>query len=446
MFSQENTSRHYYLFIFSSILILFFTSQVYATLPRVTEKIVADSQNLISLRIYSYDMKIDSKGNVHIIYSKPIDGTNSAEIWYVRRIDGTWFQQRLNSKGFRFSGSTFLAIGNDDLVHACYIYNNNNGGDLHYLTINQGIPSSAIGTFVSPGGFHTRMQLDENDHAMFVRAAQPGGIWRLRLHTTTNNRDWTYTDLNLPQVPKFRLADFVYEDSRYHITYGDTAYKKEVWKNKNMDERVVRDFHDFHYVTSTDGVNWSHHLIDNSHTLMEYEFWTALKLVQGRPLIGMYKYSEYGGKYNRGTSAKLSELTENGWTHKTITNQDHPDTSEGMGIALAVNGPGDYFGAWDFSPDNTYDDEFRGPRGNIALSRSGTDGKWSYRRQLDPFSLEGRAKLSLYKGRLFFLGLGDFVDAKLFFREYQISSFTDTPPATGTGKPLTAIYHLLLNR
>lgn len=444
--------KRYQTTIILFVLLTFFSvtagiSKGNAALPRISEKIVADSQEPINLRIYSYDMKIDSTGNIHIIYSKPIDGTDSAEIWYARRAGGSWHSKRLNSQGYRYSGSTFLTIGSDNLVHACYIYNDGNGGDLYYLTIDNGTPSSTIGIKVWDGGYHTRMQLDENDHAIFVRGAQPGGPgnpWKLKMLTTTDNTVWTDTDLNLPQVPKFRLADFAYKNHKYHVTYGDTAYQKWVWKNKYMNEKVLRDFHDFHYVTSTDGTNWDHHLIDGSHSLMEYEFWTALKLVQGRPLIGMYKYAEYDNKYNRGTSAKLSEWNGSRWTHTTITNQDHPDTSEGMGIALAVNGPGDYFGAWDFSPDNTYDDEFRGPRGNITLSRSESNGNWSYRKQLDPFSLEGRAKLEVHQGKLYFLGLGDFVDSKLYFREYNIFSLVDAPEP-GKGESLQPIYQLLLN-
>ncbi len=432
--------------IFFVVLCVFFfegtfPNKVGATLTAVDTKIIADSEEVFSRRIYSYDMVVDSQGTLHIIYSKPL-GDRTAEIFYVRRVGGTWQSPiLLSANGFRASTSTFLAVGNDDRVHVCYIKDLGSSEALYYRTINNGVATAEIrvNDDGGSGGWHSRMQLDAQDFPVFIRdnedwQASPV-VSKLALVTTQDGITWSKSFLSLPDVLNFRIADFLVENGVYHITYGDSAYVNPV-------------FHNLHYATSQDGKNWIHHTIDSSGTLYTNEFWTALVLDGGRPVIAMYKYAEYGNQYNTGTSALLAKWNGTAWQNKIITDTTYPDSREGMGVGLVVNGTGDYFGAWDYSPDDTHDDNFRGARGNIALARSGPAGDWTQKVQIAPFSLEGTAKLRIHGGKLFFLGLGDHVDAKLYFYEYNISDFggSTTPPpgpSPSTGMALPAVYLLL---
>ena len=302
------------------------------------------------------------------------------------------------------------------------------------------------------GGWHSRMQLGANGYPVFVRDNEDWQIHKskLALFTTQNGLTWKKSFLDLPEdnVNAFEIADFLVENGVYHITYGDSAYNKPVLDGKGSTTYINGIFHNLHYATSQDGQNWVHHIIDSSGTLYAYEFWPALVLDSGRPVISMYKYAEYGNQYNTGTSALLAKWNGTDWQNKIITNTTYPDSREGMGVGLVVNGTGDYFGVWDFSPGDTHDDNFRGPRGNIALARSGAAGDWTQKAQMAPFGLEGAAKLRIHGGKLFFLALGDYVDVKLYFYEYNISDFvgSTTPPpgpSSSTGMALPAVYLLL---
>ncbi len=420
-----------------------------ATLPRVSEKVIADSEEPFSRRIYSYDVQVDSFGDIHIIYSKPSSG-RKANIYYVRRIGGTWQPQILvSSNGFFDNKCTYLLVGSDNILHVSYIKDEGSSEGMYYRTINNGI----IGPerFVYGGGWWGRMQLGGNGYPVFVRGGTewPDVTSRMVMHTTTDGATWDTTYLDLPPATKYQICDFIISDGTYHISYGDSQHKKFVWSNKAMTEKVWDVFHDLHYVSSNDGTNWTHHLIDNSQTLRNIEFWTKMVLDEGRPLIAMYKYAEYGNKFNRGTSARLSEWTGSNWKHKIITNQIYPDTSEGMGVGLAVVAPGDYFGAWDFSP--SYPQILPGSsRGNTAMRRSGAKDDWSNVSQLDPFSLEGKARLRARDGKLYFLALGDYTDTKLYFREFSISVLETFLPSQssfvgeGVNPALSVVLNLLL--
>jgi hypothetical protein len=431
-----NRSTHFVRYVFFVVLCVFFLegaipNKVDATLIAVDSKVLADSEEDFSRRIYSYDMVVDSQGTLHIIYSKPL-GERTAEIFYVRRVGGTWQSPiLLSSNGFRASISTFLVVGNDGCIHICYLKDEGNSESLCYRTINNGNVTAE--RYVDGGGWHSRMQLDAQGYPVFVRdnedwQASPV-VSKLALFTTQDGITWSKSFLSLPNVLDFRIADFLFENGVYHITYGDSAYVNPV-------------FHNLHYATSQDGKNWVPYTIDSSGTLYTNEFWTSLVLDGGHPVISMYKYAEYGNQYNTGTSALLSKWRGTDWQNKIITNTTYPNSREGMGVGLVVNGTGDYFGAWDYSPDDTHDDNFRGARGNIALARSGSAGDWSQKTQIAPFSLEGAAKLRIHGGKLFFLALGDHVDAKLYFYEYNISDFGgSTTPSFG--KAMSAIYLLL---
>lgn len=433
---------------FIAIVFLFLFAGFAKTEPLlpVSSHIIADSEEPFNRRIYYYDMALDSVGNIHFIYAKPTIN-NAADVYYVRRINGSWQSEiLLSSNGYGPHGATEIEIGDDDTVHVCYI-KKGSPESLYYRTIANGVVQGE--KFVESGGWTTRMQLDEYNSPIFIRVSQdfgaPGTPSKLSRLVTNNGGDsWSRSLLALPQVQQFRLADFVYNNGTYHITYGDFAHVRTVWNRSGTTENG--DFHNFHYVQSTDGSTWDHHLIDDSGYLYELEFWTSLVLVDGRPLIGMYRYNQYGNIYNTGSYAIIAEWTGNSWQKKIPTDQSHPDLTEGMGVGLAVIGNGDYIGIWDFSPANTYDDDFRGVRGNIALVRSGGDGQWSYRKQVDPFSQEGKTVVAVHGNSLYFIALGDYVDSKIYFREYDVRKLLppNEPPNPNSGNVLIPIYHLLL--
>lgn len=426
----------------------------HAVLVPASSKIIADSDELFDRRIYSYDMGVDSSGNVHIVYSRPYSDTY-ANIYYVTRINGAWQPELLlSTNGVRGSISTHLLIGGDDRVHVCYIIDSGSSKSLIYRVIDGGVVEPEID--VDPGGWHTRMQLDGNGYAVFVRDNQtwPGLVSKLAFLTTTDGTIWSKSHLNLTQVPEFRIADFLYANGKYHITYGGSELIRQVWSSKYETEKVDRVFNYFHYAVSADGINWDELLIDNSGWLHEREFWTSMVNDGDSILVGMYKYAEVTGCWNCGTSAILITINGLNWTTKTITNQEYADTNEGAGIGLAVNGSGDYFGAWDFSPD--YPQILPpSPSGNTAMRRNGPKNDWSPVVQLDDFSLEGKARLRIHGGKLYYLALGDYTDAKLYFREFSISQlngvlpppdWVEPPSGNPSAMPLQAVYHMLLNQ
>jgi hypothetical protein len=434
-------------------------SQAHATLPTLDYKVIADSDEPFNRRIYSYDLGIDSTGIVHIAYTKPYSSRKS-NIYYVKRVSGAWQSQvLLTADGFQDNKSTFISIDKNDDIYVCYIKDmgaeNTPSENLYYRKISK---TGSVGPeiVVDGGGWWSRMQLDDNDNPMFVRVSRdwddPNTPSRLSLLTTTNGTTWTRKLLDLKDVNQYRISNFVYSNGTYHLTYGDSAYTKEVWNGKEMTARVPGTFHNLLYAKSTDGINWDEYVVDNSGTLFALEFWIDLVLVNNRPLIAMYKYNEYQNKFSLGTSTILYEWTGNGFDNGTIiTNQEYLDTNEGMGVGLAVNADGDYFGAWDFSAP--YPQIIPGSaRGNTAMSRSGSNGKWEDRVQLDPFSLEGSAKLRVFGNSLHFLALGDYTDSKLYYHEFSIPKLNTILPAVtpivpgGSGNNLgPATYQLLLD-
>lgn len=421
-----------------------------ALLPREDARLIAESEEPLTRRIYSYDMGIDSSGDVHIVYSKPFDN-RTARIFYVRRVAGTWASTLLTASGFRGSVSTFLQVDDRDRIHICYIKDEGSSEGLYYTVLHNGVVEKQE-TFVDRGGWHTRMQLDGNGYPVFIRDNE---IWqedvsKLALVTTRDGATWEMSYLDLPNVPKFRIADFLVENGVYHITYGDSAYVRPVLDGHGSTTYVDGIFHNLWYARSQSGSNWTAPvLLDGPGTLYDREYWTAMALDGGNPLVSMYKYNEYGGKYATGTSAILIRFSGGAWLKKTITGTDYPNTREGMGMGLAVNGPGDYFGVWNYSPDYIIpDDEFTNS-GNTALARSGSSGDWTAKAQVDPFSLEGKAKLKIQGNRLFLLALGNALDTKLYFREYNMFALGNALSASGgggTGTVLPAIYNILMKQ
>ena len=414
-----------------------------ALLPTLDYKIIADSEEPIDRRIYSYDLAVDNSGTVHIVYLQPTSG-DDANVYYQRRVGTVWSKKvLLTLAAYRASISTRLVVDSTNVVHVCYIKNDLN---LYYRSVVNNVPGTEYK--VGPGAWHTRMQLDDNNHPMFIRENEtwPEQQTRLVLVTTSDGTTWSKTYLNLPPVNKFRIGEFLYKDGTYHVTYGDGIETRPVLAGKGATTTIQGLFHNLYYATSTDGQTWSVRLVDDSRSLYENEFWTALALDNGTPLVAMYKYAEYGGQYNTGTSALLAKWNGDNWIKKNITPASYPATREGMGVGIAVRGPGDYYGAWDFSPDNTYDDNFRGARGNIAVAHNGADGSWSEKWQLAPFSAEGEVKVCIRGDRLYVLALGDFVDAKLYFWEIDLNALSGggTPSASGLTDNAPALPAILM--
>ncbi len=413
-------------------------------LATLDARVISDSEESFDRRIYSYEMDVDSSGAVHIVYLKPTSG-NAAEVRYVlRTAGGAWSEQTLSSAGLRGSLSIHLLVDDYNVVHICYVKSDQN---LYYRTI----AGSVIGSekYVSPGGWHTRMQLDANNRATFVREGEDWHVTpsetKLVLVTTLNDETWSEDYMNLPAVNKFRIGAFVYKNGIYHVTYGDSFETRDVLTGQGSTTTKQGIFHNFYYASSSDGLNWSSSMVDNSLTLYEDEFWTSLVIDTDTPVVTLYKYAEYGGQYNTGTSALLSKWNGSSWQAKNVTPAGYPATREGMGVGLVCNGAGDYFGGWDFSPDNTYDDDFRGARGNIVLARSGSDGAWNNKWQVDEFSAEGEVKLRIKNNRLYYLALGDYIDTKLYFREYDMNVFSspDVPGPSPSGKVIAPVQLLL---
>ncbi len=217
------------------------------------------------------------------------------------------------------------------------------------------------------------MQLDPQGRPVFIRDSEDWQanpkVSKLAILTTQNGSVWSKSFLALPAATAFRIANFLVENGVYHITYGDSAYVKQVLTGIGSTTYTSGVFHNLHYATSQDGQAWTHNVIDSSGTLYELESWTALVLDGGNPVAAMFKYAEYGGKYASGTSTVLHSWNGAGWQQKIITSTAYPDCNEGAAVGLVVNGTGDYFGAWDFSPTYPQDDNIRGERGEYCLGQ-----------------------------------------------------------------------------
>jgi hypothetical protein len=388
-------------------------------------------------------MDVDANNDVHIVYSRPAEN-GADEILYQRRAAGEWLPaQRLSSDGLRSSNSTHLIVDAQGVVHLCYLRRTTES--LYYRRIE----NDALGVelLVDNGAWHTRMQLDRAGRPMFAREDQtwPEGASRLELLTTTDGATWNGRLLNVPaQVQAFRLADFLYVAENYHLTFGDSAQTRPVLAGKGSSAYVDGLFHNLYYATSGDGTQWDVRLVDDSSTLYENEFWTALAVDQGNPIVGFYQYAEYDNQYNTGTSAIVSRWNGSAWDRDQATRAWYEATRAGMGIALLVRSPGTYLGAWDFSPDDTYDPNFRGPRGNIAIVRNGEDNGWQDKLQLEPFSAEGRIVIRQQGDRLHLLVLGDFVDAKLYYRELDLNEIDRRFAVISSGFPWSSFLPAIL--
>jgi len=417
-------------------------TEAFGALPSLDARVISDSEEPFDRRIYSYDMDVDSNNDVHILYSRPTDA-GADQIVYRRRVGGTWRpEQVLSNDGLRTSISNHLLIDDKGLVHVCYLRQSTE--HLYYRQVINGIPRPEV--MVDEGAWHTRMQLDETGRPLFLREDEtwPEQVSKLTLLITTDLTTWDEHYLGIADVSRFRLADFVYEDGVYHVTYGDSSLTQLVLAGKGSTNHIDGTFHKLFYTSSPDGRKWSTTLLDDAGNLYENEFWTTLAVDGGTPLVGAYQYAEYDGLYNTGTWALLALRQGDIWEKRNITPANYEATRAGASIAILVRSPGEYLGIWDFSPDNTYDGGFRGARGNIAIARNGQDNAWSHKVQLDPFSAEGRIVARRNGERLHVLVLGDFVDAKLYYRELDLGVVEARLDAASSGFPWNSFLPAIL--
>ncbi len=354
--------------VFLIVICFFFvTSNAIASLNTLDFKVLDKSNNTdLSQMIFAYDIAVDSANNVHIIWSRPT-GSGSDQVVYKRRINGVWSNDIiLTSNALRDYLSINIKIANDGNVYACYLVTRNG---INYLV---GRPISSNGVIrpeitVDIGSWHTIMQIDSNNLPIYIRDNINNGASSLALLKTSNGQTWSKSFLNLPSVTEFRLADFVYNNGFFYLTYGDTCCTRKVLNGKGSSAYVNGSFHNLWYAVSSDGVTWNSGQVDNGSPVYEMEFWTSLEVVNGVPWIGYYVYNEYNKNYNTGTYARIVTLNNNRWI-STHTDATFPDAREGAALSLNLDKDGYTLGIWDFSPDNTHNADFLGADGNIAIA------------------------------------------------------------------------------
>ncbi len=375
--------------------LLIMNNLVFAELSPDFESILEDSEEDFSRRIYSYDFDVDTKGTIHVIYLLPVPGEERAEAVYAYGSNGEWTKTTIESDAKLGSISTGVIVDpSDNSVHICYIKHQNDP-DTHlvYQVITDNVPGDQ--TIVEYGGWHTRMQLNGQGKAIFVRQ----GSNSLRLFSPLSQTTWTQSEMDLPQEIQYRIADFVYnaDTGTYHVTYGNDT-----------------TFHDFIYAQSNDGDSWTISLIDDSGKLYELEFWTDLFLDNsGNPYASMYKYADN----NTGTSALLGKLDGDSWDVMTVAGGTS-DARAGMGARFAVDQWGAFHAFWDNSPDVPIDAD--GERGNIMYRYSPDGEDWEVKQAVAPYSAEGTCMIKVDGRNLYLLVLGDYIDAKLYFLKFTL--------------------------
>jgi hypothetical protein len=423
---------------------LFLSLQAAAEINTLDAKTLADSNDVdLSQMLFGYDMAVDASNNVHIVYSRPANGGKD-EIIYVRRINGVWFPEViLSNQGTR----DFLSIHiqpsrTDGGVYVCYVIMPSSTPSL----VTRKISSAGVvdaEKFVSLGSWHTVMQVDANNRPIFIREGENSGVSKLILYSTSDNNSWSPRNLILPATSQFRLADFLYTGSVFHLTYGDYCCQQSVLNGKGSTQYVTGHFHNLRYAKSNDSFSWSSEQLDSTGTLYEMEFWSSLLVINNNPIIGFYKYNEYNSTYNTGTSAKIMSNDGVSW-NSSYTDTRYPDSREGPALSLAKGLNNRLLGIWDYSPDDTHNAYFRGAHGNIAISRINATNQWYERLQLAPFSAEGRLITQSTNNRLHILVMGDFVDKKIYYREVDLSYLDQQFEKTYSGFPWNSFFPAII--
>ena len=375
------------------------------SIEKRSQTVIEDSEEPLARRIYSYAIDTDSTGQLHILYSKPVPGQDRCEIIYATGTATNLTTTILETDGKIGSISTsVIADKTGSVVHASYIKHQNDP-DTHlvYQTIEAGTPSAQHQ--VARGGWHTRMQLDSSGKPVFVR--ENGKSLRMFRPGATEGT-WDETSFAPSGHIQYRIANFACDPVRncFHVTYGDNAGTTN-----------GAPLHHFLYASSTDTVDWVASTVDDSLTLWELEFWTSMVLdPDGHPIVSMYKFAQYNGNYNTGTSLLLGHHDGTNWTTRRIVGyipgETPPDHRAGMGGQLVMDESGSLYGAWDNSPDHPID--FDGEFGNIAMDHSETGSEWQSQFQVEPFSAEGYCRMAIHGTNLYLLALGHYADTKLY--------------------------------
>lgn len=379
-------------------------------IAKVSSTVLEDSEEPFSRRIYSYDIDVDSAGNLHLIYAKPVPGHDRCEIIYATGPSPTnLVKTLLETDGKLGSVTTELLVTGINFVHVCYVKHQNDP-DTHLVhqTIQNGVPSEQH--FVDHGGWHTKMQMMW-PKPIFVREAENSLSFVSPIIDVPNT--WRAYPFAPSGNHPYRLADFVFdpEPIRFHVTYGDHA-----------NSHNGAPLHNLRYAHSDYSRQWTSETIDSNTSLWEMEFWTSLVLdPAGNPILSTYRYAEHGGAYNTGTSLLLARQNGTNWHKQTIAGvipgQTPPDHRAGMGGQLHVDDAGILYGAWDNSPD--YPIDFDGQYGNVVMDHSVDGGPWQSKTQIEPFSAEGYCRLASLRTNLYVLVLGNYADAKLYLIQLE---------------------------
>lgn len=447
----------------------------YAELTLLKSELFTDSEEPVSRRTYSYDFDVTQQGIVHAVYSKPVLNEDRAQVIYVTKpVGGTWpsDEQRivLEEFGSRESISTWIMLDVNGVAHISYIVKRDFpdiNGTIHafglvYQTIENGVATAKIN--VSPGSFHTRMQLSKNNQSMFAREIEifwtdtgtireqpfPKGL-QISVPSGDENNVWQNFVLDLPSAVDYRLANFVYEASRnrFHITYGDqnAVFLRDTYPTTNppvtaastpvpfpagVGHKLWYAFAD-NVMNAQGGFNstlaWQTSLIDTSGNLSENEFWVDLVINQhGTPFAASYRYATDSQGIHQGSSNIIGKFNGQSWDMQTVAGKTSGASAHraGMGPKLLIDAAGGFHGIWDNSPDKPIDSENRPISGEAAagatMYRYSPDGQsWQSSRQvLLPFSVEGNCRATLYNGKLLLMVLGDARDAHVVFAEYTL--------------------------
>lgn len=436
---------------------LLFSLEATAELTQKNLETITDSEEPFSRRIYSYDFDVSNQDIVHAVYSKPIINSHLAQIIYMSKpIGGHWPKEAnrtiLESSGQISSVSTNLIINHaSNTVHISYIVDRDfidNKGDTHNAgLVYQKITSNTIGNkiSISPGGFHSLMQLNEKGQAIFVREYEdflnntPPFLKKLRIQAPLANNQWTDRShiLNLPHAEDYRLANFVYDPKvkRYHISYGnkDANFLRQSYPTTNPPVAKGKSGvffpsgagHDLLYAYSDDLNTWHSSSIDNTGSLSENEFWTDLIVNDNQVYSASYRYKTDNNGIHQGTSSIFGHLSGNNWNLTTVAGKTKGASEHraGMGAKIIIDNAGDFHGIWDNSPDTPIDSE--SAQGTVMYRYSKKGVSWETRQILLPFSVEGKVKAKIINNQLLIMFLGDATNAKLVFSEFTIPTPTE---------------------
>lgn len=463
------------------ILIGLFQGTANAELTLLKEQLFTESEESFLRRTYSYDFDVSPQGVVHAIYSKPVPNEERSQIVYVTKsVGGNWPDDRqrtiLEEFGARESISTWIILDSKGVVHISYIVRRDfvdgngtvHGSGLVYQRVDNGVISKKIN--VSSGSFHTRMQVNSDNLAVFARETEiflnddgsirlppfPKGL-QLTVPSATSVDSWQKVVLDLPAAVDYRLTNFIYEAqrNRYHIAYGDqnAVFLRNTYLTTNppvTPESALAPFpagvgHKLWYaysdnVTDAQGnlqskPSWKASIIDNSGNISENEFWTDLVLDNsGSPLAASYRYATDAQGVQQGTSNIIGKFNGNSWNIQTVAGKTKGASPHraGMGPKLLIDEGGSFHGIWDNSPDKPIDgiNKFvlgEEDAGGTIMYRYSPDGvSWQAARQIIlPFSSEGNCRAKLYNGKLLLMVLGDAGNARVVFAEYALPDPND---------------------